>query len=535
MGGRMHSHESGNAVAGPGVGPSKTSASSFEASQEGRNTIILKWNEFEFLMQYFDSDITRSSRRHFLASNAMGLGGVALAWLLKQDGALAETGPPELEPQVFDTLPKQPHHEPRAKAMISLWMQGGPSHHDMFDPKPLLKKYDGKPFPGEIKYDNAAQASSKVLASPWKFSPRGECGMELSELVPHLGEVADDITLIRSMHTGVNNHGQSIRALNTGRILAGRPTLGSWLVYGLGSETQSLPAYLALVDPGQLPVLGVENWSNGWLPAIFQGTVVRPKEPRILNLDAPAHLQGAPQKRALDLLRRINERHLDQRPGQLDLQARIASYELAARMQSAAKVALDISQESKAVHELYGINEPATRDFGTRCLIARRLVERGVRFVQVFTQNQFWDHHGAIISKLPSACKKVDKPSAALVKDLKSRGLLDSTIVHWGGEMGRLPVIQNDAGRAKVGRDHNTYGFSMWVAGGGFKRGCVHGATDEFGHHAAEGKVSHSDYHATVLHLFGIDHAELTYKRNTQELTLTDGQDCRVVTELLET
>lgn len=480
------------------------------------------------------SDHLTSSRRHFLASASFSLGGLALTQMLREEAlSAAEITKPPLEPIIYDTLPKPTHYEPRAKAMISLWMQGGPSHHDMFDPKPIMQKYDGKPFPGEIKYDNAAQASSKVLASPWKFSHQGECGMELSELVPHMGEIADDITLIRGTQTGVNNHGQSINALNTGKSQAGRPTLGSWLTYGLGAEANDLPAYMALIDPGQLPVLGVDNWSNGWLPSLYQGTVVRPQEPRILNLDAPAHLQGAPQDKALSLLARLNERHLVSRPGQHDLQARISTYELAAKMQLSATEALDISQESKATHQMYGIDDPATKDYGERCLIARRLVERGVRFVQVFTQNQFWDHHGSIISKLPASCKKVDKPSAALVKDLKQRGLLDETVVHWGGEMGRLPVIQNDAGRAKIGRDHNTYGFSMWVAGGGFRGGYVHGATDEFGHKAVEGAVTHNDYHATLLHLFGMRHEELTFKRNNQERSLTDGQECRVVDELL--
>ncbi|MAG93870.1 MAG: hypothetical protein CMJ48_08995 [Planctomycetaceae bacterium] len=472
------------------------------------------------------------SRRHFLASNAMGLGSIALSWLLQQDGVFAKEDRPETRQTAFDTLPKTPHHEPQAKAMISLWMQGGPSHHDLFDPKPEMQKYDGKPFPGDIKYDNAAQASSKVFASPWKFSKQGECGMELSELIPHLGDVADDITLVRSTVTGVNNHGQSIRALNTGRILPGRPTIGSWLLYGLGCETRDLPAYVSLIDPGQLPVIGVENWSNGWLPSVYQGTVVRPREPRILNLDPPPYLKGKPQERALGLLASLNRQHFEQRSRELDLQARIATYELAARMQLKAKDALDVSKESKAVHKMYGIDEAVTQDYGTRCLIARRLVERGVRFVQVFTQNQFWDHHGSIVSKLPAACKKVDKPGAALVKDLKARGLLDSTVVHWGGEMGRLPVIQNDVGKAKVGRDHNTHGFSMWLAGGGFKSGYVHGKTDAFGHHAVEGTVTHSDYHATLMHLFGLDHLQTTYFRNSSEQTLTDGQECRVVQEL---
>lgn len=473
------------------------------------------------------------SRRHFLSNGATAAASVALATLLKRDGLLAAPAKPDFEPKTFDTLPKQPHYEPQAKAMISLWMQGGPSHHDMFDPKPVLAKLDGKPFPGKIKYDNAAQASSKVFASPWKFSKHGECGMELSELLPHTAKVVDDLTLIRSMHTSVNNHGQSIQALNTGRILSGRPVIGSWLTYGLGSETQDLPAYISLTDPGQLPVLGVDNWSNGWLPAVYQGTVVRPKEPRIPNLDAPAHLQGSPQARALDLLKTLNQRHRSERPGQSDLDARIASYELAARMQSAAKEALDLSQETKATQAMYGMDDPVTKEYGSRCLIARRLIERGVRCVQVFTSNQFWDHHGSLISRLPAACKKIDKPGAALVSDLKARGLLDSTVVHWGGEMGRLPVVQNDAGRKKIGRDHNTHGFSQWVAGGGFKGGYVHGATDEFGHYAVESPVSHNDYHATLLHLFGLDHRQLTYHRNNRDLSLTDGQDCRIVSELL--
>ena len=447
--------------------------------------------------------------------------------------AAAQQKKPPIGPQSFDQSEKPAVSEPRAKAMISLWMQGGPSHHDLFDPKPGMKKYDGQPFPGEIKYDNAAQASSKVLASPWRFSHCGQCGMELSELIPHIGGIADDICLIRSTHTGVNNHGQSIRALNSGRIIGGRPSLGSWLTYGLGSETQDLPAYMALIDPGQLPVMGVENWSNGWLPAVYQGTVVRPREPRILDLQPIPGMAGVPQKRSLEFLAGLNKRHLKKYRGQSDLEARIKSYELAERMQGAAAEALDITKESKATHALYGLDQPATKDYGTRCLIARRMIERGVRFVQVFTQNQFWDHHGSIISALPRACQKVDKPSAALVTDLKQRGLLDSTIVHWGGEMGRLPVVQNDAGRAKVGRDHNTYGFSMWVAGGGFRSGHVHGATDEWGHHAVTDIVNHFDYHATVLHLFGLKHSELAFFRGAREKTLTDGQPAKVVEELL--
>jgi hypothetical protein len=463
----------------------------------------------------------------------MGVSSVALAWLLNEERLLAEPAKPALEPAKFDLLPKAPQRPPRAKAMISLWMQGGPSHLDLFDPKPEMARYDGQKFPGEIKYDNAAQASATVLASPWKFHKHGECGMELSELLPCLGDVADEITLIRSMHTGVNNHGQSIQALNTGRTLAGRPSLGSWVTYGLGAESQELPAYVALIDPGQLPVLGVENWSNGWLPSLYQGTVVRPREPRILNLDAPPHMQGGAQDRYLSLVERLNRRHLERHPGELDLEARIASYELAARMQLSAKEALDISGETEATKRLYGMDDPATAEYGSRCLIARRLVERGVRFVQVFTQNQFWDHHGRIRSALPAACQKTDKPAAALVKDLKQRGLLETTLVHWGGEMGRLPVIQNDTGADKIGRDHNTYGFSMWLAGGGIRGGHVHGASDDFGHHAAVNVVTHTDYHATLLHLFGLDREKLVYTRNGQPQHLVEASAGKVVEAIL--
>jgi uncharacterized protein (DUF1501 family) len=470
------------------------------------------------------------TRRHFLGTSALSLGGFALTWLLEQQRLLAKPAKPALGRPSFTLEPKTPRHEPRARAMISLWMQGGPSQVDLFDPKPELQRLNGQSFPGEIKYDNAAQASSKILGSPWKFAQHGECGMEISELLPHTARIVDELCLIRSMSTGVNNHGQAIRALNTGRVLDGQPSLGSWLTYGLGAESQDLPAYLALIDPGQLPVLGVENWANGWLPSLYQGTVIRPREPRVLNLAPPARLGGEVQQRYLGYLDQLNRQHLEAQPGELDLEARIASFELAARMQTAAAEALDLSRESAETKRLYGMEDPATADYGARCLIACRLVERGVRFVQVFTENQRWDHHNNIRANLPAACKKVDQPSAALVLDLKRRGLLDSTLVHWGGEMGRLPVVQNEKA---VGRDHNTYGFSMWLAGGGVRGGHVHGATDEFGHRAVEKVVNHRDYHATLLHLFGLDPEQVTFKQNNQSRSLFEGDVGQVVTELL--
>ncbi|MEQ1860609.1 MAG: DUF1501 domain-containing protein [Chthoniobacteraceae bacterium] len=475
------------------------------------------------------------SRRHFLHAGGFGLGSLALAQLLRGDGLLAAPIKPHAigETPSYDLLPKAPHFEPTAKAMISLFMMGGPSQMDLFDPKPMLQKFDGQKFPGEIKYDNLAQASAKVFGSPWKFAPRGQCGMELSELLPNLAEVADDITLIRSMKSGVNNHGQGLYAMLNGRVTAGRPTIGSWLSYGLGSESQDLPAYMVLAHPGGLPTFQGEHFTNGWLPALYQGTLIRPTEPRILNLDPPAHLAGRAQDRQLDLLKTFNEAHLAEHPGQLDLQARIASYELAANMQTAAKEALDISGEPEHIKKLYGVDDPRTKDYATRCIIARRLVERGVRFVQVLNAGQSWDQHGNLITALPGNCIATDRPSAALIIDLKQRGLLDSTVVHWGGEMGRLPVLQNDAGREKWGRDHNTHGFSMWVAGGGFKRGSVHGETDEWSHQAVKDIVHHYDWHATLLHCFGLDHKQLIYKRNGTAASLTDGQEARVVRELL--
>ncbi|MCA9177320.1 MAG: DUF1501 domain-containing protein [Planctomycetales bacterium] len=477
-----------------------------------------------------------SSRRHFLAAAGFSLSPLALMWLEQQargeSAASQKPVKPALAPVQYDLTPKTPPAEPRAKAMISLWMQGGPSHIDLFDPKPVLNELDGKPFPGEVKYDNAAQASSKVLGCPWKFAKHGECGAEFSELAPHLASVADDLTVVRSTRTGVNNHGQSIRALMSGRILPGRPTLGSWITYALGAETENLPAYVALNDPGQLPVLGVENWSQGFLPSIYQGTVVRPTEPRILNLNPPADRRGQIQQQFLDYLSQLNESHRESYPHEQDLAARIASYGLAARMQTAAREALDLTQETQQTKRMYGMEDPQTADYGSRCLIARRLIERGVRFVQVFTQNQFWDHHGRIFTALPAAMRKVDQPSAALIADLKQRGLLDSTVVHWGGEMGRLPVIQNDAGRDKIGRDHNTYGFTMLLAGGGFRGGYVHGATDEFGHHAVEDIVHHYDYHATLLHLFGLP-AHVSYRYAGRDQTLLDGQEGVVAEKLL--
>ncbi|MCI0534562.1 MAG: DUF1501 domain-containing protein [Verrucomicrobiales bacterium] len=473
------------------------------------------------------------SRRQFLQRNAMGIGSVALAWMLREERLLGTPAAVPRKPQSFDLKPKVAGRGGQARAMISLFMHGGPSHVDLFDPKPELSRRSGEDYPGEITYSFVDRASKKLLGSPWPFQKYGACGMEVSELLPNFARIVDEVCLIRSMHTDINGHEPSIWSMNTGRAQPGRPALGSWITYALGNESQDLPAYVVLTDPEGHPVDGARNWSNGWMPPLFQGTVVRAREPRILNLDAPPFLRGELQRQNLDFLEKLNREHLARHPGESDLEARIASYELAARMQLAAKEALDLSGESEATKKLYGLDQPVTREYGTRCLIARRLVERGVRFVQLFVNGQIWDNHENIRKTLAGCCKKTDQPSAALVIDLKARGLLETTVVHWGGEIGRLPVTENHGAAEKAGRDHNGQGFSTWLAGGGIRGGTVYGATDEFGHKAVENRVSPNDYHATLLHLFGFDHAGLAFHYNGQQQHLTDGKPCRVLHEIL--
>ena len=476
--------------------------------------------------------VTPASRREFLATNALGVGMFALATLLSEEKLLAVPKNVARQQPEFDLKPRTGTLAPRAKAMISLFQHGGPAHMDLMDPKPELSRLDGKTYDGEIVYSFINRASKTLRGSAWKFHRHGECGTEISELLPELGSIADDVCVVRSMQTGHNGHEVSIRYMNAGIAgVTGRPSLGSWITYGLGSESQDLPAYVVLTDPGGHPVDGVHNWSCGWMPSTFQGTVLRPKEPRILNLEPPEHLRGEPQRHSLEFLRSINERHAARHPGVHDLEARIASYELAARMQDAARDALDLSQETEATRRLYGLDQDETREYGTRCLIARRLVERGVRFVQLFLGGQPWDNHSNLQAALPAICRRTDRPAAALVKDLKQRGMLDDVLVHWGGEIGRLPVSEGDA--ASGGRDHNGQGFSMWLAGGGVRGGMTYGNTDEVGHRAVENVVRPSDYQATVLQLFGLDHRELYYLHNGQEQRLVVAGDAHVVSDIL--
>jgi hypothetical protein len=473
------------------------------------------------------------NRREFLATNAFGIGAFALAHLLQDDRLLGATPakPGENLPLTLQARP--PHATPRAKAMISLFMHGGPSHVDLLDPKPELSAKSGTEYGGDVVYSFVNRANKKLFGTPWKFSKHGECGTEVSELLPHTAKIVDDICVLRSMHTGHNGHEVSIRYFHGGVAgVTGRPTLGSWIVYGLGSESQSLPAYMVLSDPGGHPVDGTHNWSSGFMPALYQGTVLRAKEPRILNLDAPPQIRGELQQQNLAFLNALNQRHASQHPGEAELESRIASYELAAAMQVAAKEALDVSQEPAHIHKLYGLDQDATKEYGTRCLIARRLVERGVRFVQLFLGGQPWDNHNTIKKGLPDICRRTDQPAAALVTDLKQRGLLDSTIVHWGGEIGRLPVCEGELNDS-VGRDHNGQGFSIWMAGGGIKGGMTHGETDEVGHKAAVNVVTPNDYQATVFHLLGLDPKQLVYHSNGLAQRLISNEAARVVREIL--
>ncbi|QEH38139.1 hypothetical protein OJF2_67370 [Aquisphaera giovannonii] len=473
------------------------------------------------------------TRRDFLASSAFGIGAFALAHLLRRDGLLADVPSKPGENLPLDLKPRPPHFAPKATAMISLFMHGGPSHVDLFDPKPELQRNHGKDYGGEVTFSFVNRASKKLLGSPWKFAKHGQSGTDVSELLPETARMVDDLCVIRSMHTGHNGHEVSIRYFHGGiAALTGRPTLGSWVVYALGSESQDLPAYMVLSDPDGPPVDGTNNWSSGFMSPLYQGAVLRPQEPRILNLDPPPHLRGPAQARNLAFLDALNRRHAAMHPGEAELEARIRTYELAASMQTAAKEALDISGEPEYIKRMYGLDQDATREYGTRCLLARRLVERGVRFVQLFLGGQPWDTHSSIKSSLPAICRRTDRPAAALVADLKQRGLLETTLVHWGGEIGRLPVSEGNLDDS-AGRDHNGQGFSIWLAGGGIRGGMTYGSTDEVGHRAADNVVTPNDFQATVLHQLGLDHAKLAYHANGRAQSLTDGRPAHVVGEIL--
>jgi len=463
------------------------------------------------------------TRRQMLRASGLGFGSLALTYLLH-----ADEGPsPARRGGV-------PHFAARAKAIIMLVQNGGPSQMDLFDPKPELTKRTGTVHDTRVETFQKGSEANKLLATPFKFHKRGRCGMELSEVIPHLGSVADDVCLVRSMYSEHNNHTEGLVMLNTGKIFPGRPALGSWVSYGLGADNQNLPAYVVLRDPEGYNTSGTLLWQNGWLPAVHRGTEVSTQGTPVLNLRPPAPVAEDVRRDDLDLLAKLNEEHRQSYPHDSELEARIRNYELAARMQLTAGSLLDLSKEPAAMRKLYGLDDPTTAGYGLRCLMARRLVESGVRFVQVFPpvkpQFQPWDAHKDVKTENEAICAKCDQPSAALVKDLKARGLLDQTIVLWSGEFGRLPVSQNGSGR-----DHNRNAFSLILAGGGFKAGHVHGATDEVGYRSVEGRVSVPDLHATILRQLGIDHERLAYRHHGSDETLTDARvtKARVVGELL--
>jgi hypothetical protein len=473
-----------------------------------------------------------TTRRSFFTRVAGGIHGAALAYLLGRD----LYGADEAARRSSDLKPRPPHFTPKAKAVIHLFMNGGPSQMDLFDPKPLLDKHHGKPhfdkIAGEI--ENVKDAGA-LMRSPFKFARHGQCGAWVSDAMPHLARRVDDIAFIRSMFTTNITHEPAIYLIQSGKMGPGRPALGSWVVYGLGSENQNLPAYVVLDDPLGLPINGIENWQSGFLPPLYQGTRFRSTGSPVLNLKPDVERPAEVVQQERDLLARLDRMHQTARPGQPTLDARIASYELAARMQLAASDALDLSKETKATLDEYGIGKPPTDSYGRRCLIARRLVERGVRFVQLYINGQIWDNHTNLAAELKGACERTDLPIAGLLADLKQRGLFDDVLVVWGGEFGRLPIAQlpADKDERKAGRDHNKNAFCTWMAGAGIKPGTTYGATDELGMGAVENKLSVPDWHATILHLLGLHHDELFVMQHGLKEKLTGVQEAQVVKGIL--
>ena len=470
------------------------------------------------------------SRRSVCANIASGLSGAALLHLLGKDLRAAEQiGSP-------DVRPRSTHFPVRAKSVIHLFMNGGPSQMDLFDPKPELDRHHGESYFDKIagEVENVQDAGS-LMRSPFKFAQHGHCGMWVSNALPHLTRHVDDIALIRSLHTTNITHEPALYIIQTGQMPTGYPTLGSWVVYGLGSESQNLPAYVVLDDPLGLPINGVENWQAGFLPPIYQGTRFRSTGSPVLNLrpETPDSPEIALMQR--DLLSRLDRLHQRQRPAQPNLDARIASYELAARMQMSATDALDLSQETAQTQAMYGIGSEPTDSYGRRCLMARRLVERGVRFVQLYINAQIWDNHTGLATDMQAACNRTDLPIAGLLQDLGERGLLEETLIIWGGEFGRLPIAQlpKDKDERKAGRDHNKNAACCWFAGGGVKGGTTYGATDDLGFAAVENRVSVPDFHATILHLLGLNHEELFVNEHGLKEKLTGVQPARVIQEIL--
>jgi len=480
-----------------------------------------------------ESNATPTTRRGLFQQVGSALYVAALSQLLGRDLYGSEAA---ARRRAFDLQPRQPDFAPRAKAVIHLFMNGGPSQMDLFDPKSELDKRHGEDYftkiAGEVEFPEAAGA---LMKSPFRFAQRGECGMWVSDALPHFAEQVDHVALVRSLYSTNLTHEPALYRIHSGSEFIGRPSLGAWVSYGLGTENQNLPAYVVLDDPLGLPVNGIDNWTSGYLPPQFQGTRFRATGAPVLDLKPGFEEPESITRLERELIGRLDRLHQAQRPERPQLAARISSYELAARMQIEASDALDLSQETAATLQLYGIDQPVTESYGRRCLIARRLIERGVRFVQLFINSQIWDNHGNIGKDLKEACDRTDKPVAGLLFDLRQRGLLDETLVLWGGEMGRLPIAQLPADKdpAKAGRDHNKNAICTWLAGGGVKSGYIHGATDELGFAAVEGRISVEDWHATILHLLGLSHESLAIERNGLKERLTGVTHPRIVTELL--
>ena len=451
------------------------------------------------------------TRREAVWEMGGGFAGLALSSLLSAD----DTGP---------LAPKKPHLPTKVKSCIFRMMNGGPSQVDTFDPKPMLDKLAGQPLPIDKKFINSGGRKVGFLTPSFrKFQPGGKSGLPVSDFFPKVREHADKLAVIRSCHTDSHAHGSALVQMNTGKTFIGRPSLGSWAVYGLGTANQNLPGYVVLMDKRGGPISGQPNWSSGFMSAAYSGTLFRPSGDPILDLRGPAQLTKEAQREQLALLEKLNQEHLDARPGGRELAARTASYELAFNMQAAAPEAVDFTKETKQTLDLYGVGKQPTDEFGRNCLIARRLVERGVRFVQLYSGGghleDTWDAHQSIEKNHGQHAGEIDQPIGALLTDLERRGLLKETLVVWGGEFGRMPFSE---GKGEPGRNHNPYGFSMWFAGGGVKGGIAYGSTDEFGFEAVENKVHVHDLHATILHLMGLDHEKLTYFHQGRHERLTD-------------
>jgi hypothetical protein len=466
-------------------------------------------------------------RRAFLGHLGTGLGGIALLDLLAADGhsAPARRWRPDIRPEA-PLAPRPPHFAPRVKRVVHLFCSGACSHVDTWDYKPELIRRHGQPLPGSKDLITFQGANGNLTKSPYAFRPRGECGKYTSDLLPHLGSCVDQMCFLHAMQAKANTHGPAESQMNTGFTLEGFPSMGSWISYALGTMNQNLPAFVAIPDPRGVPQIGPANWSQGFLPAVFQGTPFTADRP-IPHLLPPANLPGASDQAARDLLGLLNEEHLKRHPGDTQLSARIASYELAGRMQRSAPEISDLSRETRATHQLYGTDaaNPQRAGFARNCLLARRLLERGVRFVQVFNGAYAmgegvgnWDGHKRLKQDYDRHGPILDRPAAALLKDLHRRGLLEDTLVVWSTEFGRMPTFQKGAN----GRDHNPRGFTAWLAGGGVKAPFSYGATDEFGYRAVDQVTTIYDFHATILHLLGLDHKRLTFYHNGLERRLTD-------------